>query len=168
MRGKCSNKLLVESASRIDLARLAAFIDGEGCILLKPATTRANGKVYKTLYLAIHIINTDPRLPLWCIRNFGGRVYLRKKQLPRKTMYDWAVFCKEAEVVLRACLPYFIFKGEQAELALAYQSTLGVGGRKVPPEVRQQRVSIEKQMRAMRAAIVEPSSDLPIKREFIN
>jgi hypothetical protein len=38
--------------------------------------------------------------------------------------FYWTVACNKAEAILRGCLPYFIVKRDQAEVALAFQATI--------------------------------------------
>jgi|SRR5580692_2853114 hypothetical protein len=107
--------------TQIDWARLAAFIDGEGTIVIKPY-------LVKYTQLFVRIANTDPRLPLWCRKCFDhGKVYAsdsQSRKFPgRMRVYTWIVQSKKAELILRGCLPYFILKKEQAEIALAYRET---------------------------------------------
>ncbi len=134
-------------ASQIEIARLAAFIDGEGCIMVNRTVGQ---RKYVATYLIVVVTNTDPRLTQWCLKNFGGSVYSTKKVPPRRDIYKWTVTCKEAEMVLRACLPHFVMKREQAELGLVYQETIGVNGKKVLPSVRQERDLIRQQMKDLR------------------
>jgi len=105
--------------TQIDWARLAAFIDGEGTIVIKS---------YKVKYtqLFIRIANTDPRLPIWCKDVFGGQLYASDSNAIRKNgrrVYTWVLQSKKAELILRGCLPYFLLKKEQAEIALVYRKT---------------------------------------------
>lgn len=152
----------MQGASQVDFARLAAFIDGEGGIYLKPASS-FKGK-YKTLYLSVCVINTDPRLVQWCVRNFGGKIQRRyKKATMSRDCFEWEVFCKDAELILRACLPYFIIKKGLAELALAHQATLNVGGKKVSPETRVRRQEIKQQMLTQRFRLYQPDDDIPVR-----
>jgi hypothetical protein len=107
-----------------DWIRLAAFIDGEGSIYIKPLQTKSA----RYNQLVIHIANTDPRLPCWCQETFGGKVYRcdsnqRLNGDQQKIAYSWRIFSKNAENIIRGCLPYFLLKREQAEVALAYRAT---------------------------------------------
>lgn len=103
--------------SQIDWARLAAFIDGEGTIVIAKARS-----IYTQL--TIRVVNTDPRLPLWCKSIFGGKVYAATYSKTNvKRAYVWTTQAKKAEEILRGCFPYFLIKREQAEVALAYRET---------------------------------------------
>ena len=130
------------SPTEIDWARLAVLIDGEGYIGIATAYSRKRNWARPHLYLDVRVVNTDPRVAEWCAANFGGKVYLNKRKAGHEkwsTAIHWAVSCNKAEAVLRGCLPYFLIKREQAEVALAFQATIdraksnGVKG--VPTEV---------------------------------
>lgn len=132
--------------TEIDLAMMAAYIDGEGCI----ATTIASTTKWKnpSLSIELSVHNTDPRLMDWCQKRFGGRIY--KTVHSRKDWmdsYGWKVSCKQAKEVLEQCLPYFIIKREQAELAIALESTKARWGRSgAPDHVHRQRWEIRNQL----------------------
>lgn len=120
-----------------DWARLAAYIDGEGCIRIAPCKSKKWKREH--LYIQVVVTNTDPRLPLWCAQNFGGRVYghsnnLYKRQHPHwSSCVYWSINCQLAKRVLEGCLPYFIIKREQAEIAIAFGNTLKRWGVKGTP-----------------------------------
>jgi hypothetical protein len=106
-----------------DWIRLAAYIDGEGTIAVKNLTTKSGR--YSQLIVAI--ANTDPRLPMWCKENFGGLLYASdnntKKSAKWRRYFRWIAHSAHAESIVRQCLPYFLLKREQAEVALAYRET---------------------------------------------
>jgi hypothetical protein len=109
--------------SDLDWAMLAAYIDGEGCILINKNKTAT--RYGFNLYLRIVVSNTDPRLPKWCRDRFGGVIHIKYRAKLRPThrpAYSWTANCSVAANVLRGCLPYFVIKREEAELALAFQS----------------------------------------------
>ena len=108
--------------SVIDWARLAAYIDGEGHIALNE-NKMSNGKRYA--YLRVIVTNTDPRLIIWLQRMFGGGVVrVERQQAQHRRAFKWTASCRHAEAILRGCLPYFIMKRDQADIALAFQETL--------------------------------------------
>jgi hypothetical protein len=77
--------------------------------------------------LFIIVTNTDPRLCQWCKDIAGGGVFYASKSNYRghygtKQCFMWKIHSATAEWVLRNCLPYFIIKREQAEVALALRS----------------------------------------------
>jgi hypothetical protein len=106
--------------TQLDWARLAAFIDGEGSILI--TERRTPYQWYSRL--AVCIANTDPRLPAWCKERFGGRIQVRSRHKENKrTVWTWTAQAKIAEKAIRGCLPYFILKREQADIALIFRTT---------------------------------------------
>lgn len=109
-----------DTIQEIDWARLAAYIDGEGCI------TISNTKGSQAQYMKVFIANTDPRLMEWCRDNFGGTINGKKRvnREKHKPCYVWTVCSQMAWVVLLGCMPYFIIKREQAEIALSFQRTM--------------------------------------------
>lgn len=113
----------LSQTSVIDWARLAAYIDGEGHIALN-ANRMSAGKSYA--YLRVVVTNTDPRLIIWLQRTFGGGVLKVKRPaaLHWRRCFKWTASCRHAEAILRGCLPYFITKRDQADIALAFQATL--------------------------------------------
>jgi len=113
-----------------DWIKLAAFIDGEGSISIKNLTTKTGR--YSQLFVAI--ANTDPRLPMWCRDRFGGLLYgsddNAKKSNKQRRFWRWITHSAQAESIIRGCLPHFLLKREQAEVALAYRKTFRFKGGK--------------------------------------
>ena len=115
--------------TEIAWAKLAAFIDGEGSIyitILKHRDPAVRAMRYNQL--VVSVTNTDPRLPLWCRDTFGcGSINKNrgneKKDRGWKNGLSWRVYSKQAEWVIQNCLPHFVIKREQAEIALAYRKT---------------------------------------------
>jgi LAGLIDADG endonuclease len=125
----------LRNVSPIDWARLAAYIDGEGCISI--ASVRGNSLKSRRVYYAnVAITNTDPRLIEWLKNTFGGTVYMQKRQTERHSdKFTWNAASRHAAVIVGYCLQYFIIKREQAETLLSFQRTIlpgrpyGVKGR---------------------------------------
>jgi hypothetical protein len=114
-----------------DLARLAAFLDGEGHITIKSYRQRAHTLSREWINrqeLKIAITNTDVRLPLWCKDTFGtGSVYMsdsRRTHDGQKSAYRWECGAKKAGALLLAVRPYVLLKKDQVEIALAFQSLM--------------------------------------------
>jgi len=132
----------------IDWARLAVLIDGEGYIGIATTFSTKHKWSRPYLYLDVRVTNTDPRVSEWCVQHFGGKVYMGKRPSNKKwsSCFYWAVSCNKAEAVLLGCLPYFIVKRDQAEVALAFQATLdraktnGCNGRPVAEVMEQFRL----------------------------
>lgn len=128
-------------ASEMDYARLAAYIDGEGCISI----TKIGD--YKGIRLDVY--NTDPRLIVWIHKTCGGGWVRRDfpKEHQRFTKYAWYITSKKASDLLKKCLPYFIIKREEADLAIAYQETKKYHRwNRIPDDVKAQRVSLKEQL----------------------
>jgi hypothetical protein len=145
---------------QIDWARLAAYIDGEGnvdiAVQVHKPPFEGRGRYG---YAKITVSNTDPRLTQWLLKNFGGSIQVRKTHSTRsgrqqrwKPCYNWVLSNTRAALLLRGCLPYFIIKREQAELAIAFQATVvrcGVKG--TPQHVLEHRAELKAKLRALTA-----------------
>lgn len=113
--------------TEMDWARLAAYIDGEGSIMIDRQVRKDSINLH--FGLVIVIANTDPRLVLWGRERFGGRIYARSIRSAKHRMaYAWHISSSQAEYVLRGCLPYFLLKREQAEIGLAFRETYRMEG----------------------------------------
>ena len=129
--------------------RLAAFIDGEGSIRI---ATHSSKKGNICLYLDMTVTNCDPRLINWLKTTFGGNTGARQHKNERWAPgFYWNVACKVAENLLRECLPYFVMKREQAEIALAFAATLtrSVGVKGHTEETWRHRMALRDTLREM-------------------
>lgn len=114
--------------SKIDWARLAMAIDGEGTITTGRYTQDGCKEKNTGILLFIIVSNSDPRLCHWCKETFGGGVFYAAKprtdkgHYGKKQVFMWKVHSATAEWVLRNCLPYFVIKREQAEVALSLRA----------------------------------------------
>lgn len=97
---------------------LAGIIDGEGCIAIG-AGQKETCINYNALVL---VQNTSKVLIDWLQHNFGGQVYLSKKETERtKAAWMWRITKKkDIEILLLAVLPYLIVKREQAKILLNF------------------------------------------------
>jgi len=143
----------------IHWARVAAFIDGEGSVLINP---RRHRKDYATeasgFYLKITVANTDVRLPMFLKETLGGTVkdsntaayYVGKNY---KRCYNWSVSSSRAAWILFNCLPYFIIKREQAEIGIQLQESMKtvMNGRSLSTETVEHRRSLKKQLLILKA-----------------
>lgn len=115
---------LVESRSAIDLARMAAFIDGEGSIFIGAGKNLRGRQRTPQHRLQLVISNTNVVLVNWLKQTFDGSVYFVKyencKHLGKKQIMRWQINERMAAVLLSHCLPYIIVKKPQAEVALAF------------------------------------------------
>ena len=97
----------------IDLARLAAYIDGEGHIRIS-----GPGKRW-TDHIGLRIANTDYKLHVWLKGTFGGYIsVVRGRCQHYKKCWSWNASGNLSYALLKACIPYFIMKLDQAEIAI--------------------------------------------------
>lgn len=116
----------------IDLAYLAAFIDGEGTIcIFSDRRCRASGS-----YLRVCAYNSHAGVIAWIAETFGGssRIVKREGRADRKIQFIWEITGRRAAPLLSACLPYFKIKKEQALLYIAVAGTMRSGAH-VPSNV---------------------------------
>jgi hypothetical protein len=151
--------------SELKWAQLAAFIDGEGSILF--TERHYKGKPYVGMYIRVVIANTDPRLPRWCSENFGGVFVVgdRRRKPNHRLAYKWHVSCRHAEWVLRGCLPHFVLKKEQAEIALAFQETIRPSakgrGASLPEAVWNHRKALKEELHKLRWQSHDVAPEVP-------
>ena len=127
-----------ENPTEMDFAKMAAIIDCEANISI---TTGKNHRYYA---LQVTLGNCEFRLLEWCQARFGGFPcghYYHK--IPPRTAPSkrWKIVGYDAAGLLESCLPHFIIKREQAQVALGFQATFGARGSRlrVTEELRQQR-----------------------------
>jgi hypothetical protein len=144
--------------SPLDWARLAAYIDGEGSILIN--TQKRGEDKAVGFYLRVTVANTDVRLPIWLKETFGGTYkdantpsyYVGKNW---RRCYHWGASAHRAAWVLYNCMPYFIIKPDQAVLGIQLQESLSHftrgPGRRVPSEIREQRRELKRRLLQMKA-----------------
>lgn len=97
-------------------AYAAGIIDGEGCIT---ASFRPEYGEYGQVRVCVG--NTDEAMIKWLQQHFGGSVY---NYPTTKKMFQWHIFCKNAEKFLRIVLPYLITKKEEALIALELRKVI--------------------------------------------
>lgn len=125
----------IAAVSEVNWARLAAYIDGEGTVMIQRSVSK-NAK-FPSFILTLIVANTDLRLMEWLTRTFTGNVYFSQSAKTRfkcnKVCHSWRHFEDRAATILEHCLPYLIMKRDQAEIGLAYRELrkLGSKGRKL-------------------------------------
>lgn len=114
-------------AEPVDYAWAAGIIDGEGCIRL--ARDHApNGRLRHNL--RVDVGSTTPEILTRLKEIFGvGSIHPHTKpRSPRhRPAWLWRVHTAQAEVILRAMLPYLVAKRNQAEAALLARSLVTRG-----------------------------------------
>lgn len=134
--------------SREDWLRLACYIDGEGAILVN------HMRKMRRTWLRVCVTNTDPRMPRWCAETFGGRLTYsdRRRSSNHRLATRWEISCASAGWVLEGCLAHFLIKREEAEIAIAFQKSLGGPGKLVTKEMLEYRESLRMQLRERKRA----------------
>lgn len=152
--------------SQIDWARMAAYIDGEGSILINPRRGRigsGSGKyssLFSTFYLKVTVSNTDVRLLIWIEDTFGGsykdtnsKNYYEGKNWKRS--YHWSASSGRAAWILYNCLPYFVIKKEQAEIGIQLQGSVSKTkrgpGKRLPDDLVEERRELKHKLLVMKA-----------------
>ncbi len=114
-------------------AYFAGFFDGEGYIgLLK----RQRGK-YTEYFVQISIGQNDGAVMDWIKENFGGNVYLVK----RDGSFYWTSSNRKALEILKRILPYMKYKKPQAELAIEFFEGREERAQTLSPEEKARRAS---------------------------
>lgn len=148
----------IAAVSEVDWARLAAYIDGEGTIMIS-RTQLKRGRQMPLFVLTLVVANTDMRLLRWLSETFTGEHIFSQSAKQRsfraswskKTCYSWRLFEKRAAQVLERVRPYLICKREQADTALAYRALRDCGskGHKLTLSDIQERDIFRDKMRAL-------------------
>lgn len=94
------------------LSYLAGFFDGEGSINILTRPRKQNIEYS----LTVAIGQKDGATLDWIVDNFGGKVYLVK----RDGTYYWVCTHKRAIVFLKQMLPFLQYKKPQAEVAIKF------------------------------------------------
>ena len=101
-----------------ELAYVAGFIDGEGCVHGHWAMARGSKVKIGTARLTVGSTNLD--VLLFCQKLFGGSISKRDIPRPRATKVSWA-WCIGSQATVRCLemiLPYLIVKRPEAEVAI--------------------------------------------------
>ena len=105
----------------MNIIRMAAVLDCDGWITLQKLKNSRG----VNLCLTIGVGNTNTNLTDWLVETFGGSVYkTHRKSHKHKDYYTWRLFGNKASEVLKHCLPYFLLKQAQANLAVAFQEEM--------------------------------------------
>ena len=97
-----------------DVAYIAGFFDGEGCIRIKRASQGGN-----SYYIWVAITNSNKSILDYIADIFGGSVKKAEKT-PNKTIYHLLITSSEATDMLKILLGFLREKKEQAELAINF------------------------------------------------
>ena len=126
----------------------AGFFDGEGYIgLLK----RTRGK-YIEHFVQLSLGQKDGEIMGWIKENFGGNVYLVK----RDGSYYWTSSNKNAYKLLKRIIPYLKYKKPQAELAIEFFEGRGKE-RKLSNEEMNRREDIYSKLKQAKKIFTKPT-----------
>jgi len=145
-----STRRAIESCSSTELAWLAGFIDGEGCMSL------VKSKDYLSVYLKI--VNTHLPTMERVAELTGGEVKFYRTEGNRKAAYGIHFGAHRAVIIIEAIQSYLITKFEHSEIILKFFST--VGG-KVSEEDLVQRKLLAEKLRRLNAR------GAPTQKEFL-
>ena len=125
------------------LVYAAGFLDGEGCF-----TVGRNDKITVTAS------NSDQQVIEWLKHTFGGSVthHKRLRKPHHSTMYSWSVVSRDALRLLLAILPYLRVKTDQAIGLILLQNTMSSGGKRISPEIREERDRITLRVKELKHA----------------
>lgn len=136
-----------QQATDIDFIKVATIIDCE-------ANIEISGKPGRQYQLLITMANTNPTLTAWCKARFGGAIYPQwyEKRPPNRADADrWRMQSYAAADLLRKCLPHFIIKRPEAEIAISFQETFKVPYQRVSESVKILREELRQQLLALTA-----------------
>jgi hypothetical protein len=139
--------------TELQYVQLAAYIDGEGCILLNDIGGGARRR-HRSHSLRVVVTNTSQELMQWLMLNFPGGKITKQWRPPSKPhwadCWHWQVSSVKAEKLLAACLPYMVIKRVQAELALEFRATVHRGDYQISPELRAKRAELMDKVNSLR------------------
>lgn len=111
-----------------EIAYIAGFFDGEGCVRIKQANQGGN-----SYYVIAHITNTNESILKDVEKLFGGKTRMQERG-KNKDVYNWCVTSSEAVDFLKTLSPFLKEKKEQAELAIYFHEHK----EKMPPIVKEE------------------------------
>jgi hypothetical protein len=132
------------------LAYAAGTIDSDGCIQLM----RRKGENEGNYSLRVSVSQVTESVPLWFVRNFGGKVYkFNPSKGSRQIVYRWGLESQKAADFLEKILPFLVEKIERAKVGIQYYSTVGYRkvGLKLPENIVEKRNSLYSQLKVLNA-----------------
>lgn len=97
-----------------DVAYIAGFFDGEGCVRIKRANQGGN-----SYYVTATITNSNKEILEYIKDIFGGKVRKAEKKA-NKTIYHYELSSSEAVDMLKILIGFLREKRTQAELAIKF------------------------------------------------
>ena len=118
--------------NKLDLAYLAGFFDGEGCIHYSFKKHSHCRKVSSECW--IQLTSTNQTIVESLKTDFGGFTFSYKLYKRRKIVYTWKVAARKLFPVLRLLEPYMRIKRDHARLLLDHQQIITKPGQRSDEE----------------------------------
>lgn len=134
-----------------EIAYLAGFFDGEGCVSI--IHTPARGEHYYEVRVSANQVDPSPLYVMQ--RRFGGRLIPLATKPGLRQQYGWIVTGPRGRAALEAMLPFLIVKRTQAILAMQFQDGMRKGQR-ITPEIIEQRRELAALVAAEKRQIYPP------------
>lgn len=134
-----------------ELAYLAGFFDGEGCVSI--IHTPARGEHYYEVRVSANQVDPSPLYVMQ--RRFGGRLVPLHRNPEHRQIYGWIVTGPRGREALEAMLPFLTVKRTQAILAVEFQKGMKKGQR-ITPELIEQRRELAALVAAEKRQIYPP------------
>ena len=109
----------------IELAYIAGFVDGEGCIGIYKRNYPNKPNWAPRYYTQVFIVNTDKNILKWIETFFVGTMHKKKKyNIKHRQGFVFYIRGNETPLFLKAILPYLKIKKEQAKLVLDFHQKI--------------------------------------------
>lgn len=172
-RGRAPKRVVdYETVSEVNWGRLAAYMDGEGCICVSNQYNRRRKVVSRSYNIYLAVGNTDVRLCQWLETHFGGSTTTVQPRCRgykiQKLAFTWRLSGLAIDRVLQGMLPYLVIKQEQAEIAIAFRDTFKDRRRtnatyRVPAEVMELRLKLKGDLQRSKNAFAVLITDVKEK-----
>lgn len=106
--------------NEIDLAYMAGFFDGEGCITINKMKPKGNGNRNYVYRIYCLMVSNDKAILTWMQQIVGGSISTTQK-VGYRPNWRWCITDNKALAFLKQICPYLQIKKQEAELAIAYQ-----------------------------------------------
>ncbi len=151
--------------TEIELAYIAGFFDGEGCVNLK-VFTKTSGKQKGQICseMTIEVSNNDFSVLKFINERFNGRI---TKRYDLKHPHTLRMESKKAVHFLQNIYPYLITKKEQARIGIEFQSLIGWSGKKVTKENMDKRISLVSSIKEVRRKINQKEDEILMRDDSL-
>lgn len=120
---KPHSKSFINSLSSEELAYIAGFFDGEGCVVISKRKPYRDKK-YTSYNLVTNISNTDKDVVDYIHSVIGGSIRENKKGKRYRVCYANVFSSEQSYQLLKYLLPYLKVRRKQAELAIKFQEVV--------------------------------------------